>query len=357
MGQTGSVDVDQGDVFFHGRQLTFESRRKATELVEHQLAALIYCSYRRGFPEIGDSGLVSDTGWGCMHRAGQMLLANALLRSFESRRAGPASPQEYWMVISWFADACAVEAPYSLHNLATIGALCHGTAIGSWFGPATVASVLKSLVCRHAPNMAIHVASDATLYLDQLAETSLGTAPGDSEALPGVAVGPFFTDKAAVAGEWRPTLIVVPLRLGIDRLSAEYVPQLLLAFAQPEFAGMVGGRPNSAYYFVAAQGERLLYLDPHVTQTAVRAVDAGDASSYRARSLKALHIGDVDPSLALAFFCASPESMEAFCARAGPLFRSHPHPLFTVADRFVRYEAPADAGVIALSSDEDFELV
>ena len=92
---------------------------------------------------------------------------------------------------------------------------------------------------------------------------------------------------------WRPLIILMPLRLGLDRINQIYYPSLFKILEFPQSVGIVGGRPKHSVYFIGYQGSylicigllsifqvpifhdfifkkdaNLIYLDPHVVQAA-----------------------------------------------------------------------------------------
>lgn len=87
-------------------------------------------------------GFTSDTGWGCMIRSGQSLLANTLLLQRLGRewRRGQKE-DEYKDLLSLFADA--PEAPFSIHKFVEHGAQACGTYPGEWFGPNATARCIR----------------------------------------------------------------------------------------------------------------------------------------------------------------------------------------------------------------------
>lgn len=144
--------------------------------------ARIWLTYRSGFPTIHksqdpkatasmslsvrlrsqlveSSGFTSDTGWGCMIRSGQSVLANALVMLRMGRgqllcatndvictncstdwRRGQASEEER-KIISLFADD--PKAPYSIHKFVEHGADACGKHPGEWFGPSATARCIQ----------------------------------------------------------------------------------------------------------------------------------------------------------------------------------------------------------------------
>ena len=84
-----------------------------------------------------------------MLRTSQSLLAQALLSHFLPRNwrfTGAKSDKEdmiHRMLIKWFADDDnAKQSPFSVHQLVTCG-LTLGKKPGDWYGPSSVAYILK----------------------------------------------------------------------------------------------------------------------------------------------------------------------------------------------------------------------
>ena len=90
-------------------------------------------------------GFSSDTGWGCMIRSGQSLLANAMIMLHQGRdwRRKRKQVQEEARTISLFADD--PQAPFSIHKFVEHGATACGKHPGQWFGPSATASCIKSV--------------------------------------------------------------------------------------------------------------------------------------------------------------------------------------------------------------------
>jgi cysteine protease ATG4 len=127
------------------------------------LESRVWMTYRSSFPPIAKSsdpaagsgmsfatklrslanqGFSSDTGWGCMIRSGQSLLANTLCTlelGREWRRGDDAEKER--KILGMFADS--PEAPFSIHKFVEHGAQACGKHPGEWFGPSAAARCLQ----------------------------------------------------------------------------------------------------------------------------------------------------------------------------------------------------------------------
>jgi cysteine protease ATG4 len=107
---------------------------------------------------VDQGGFTSDTGWGCMIRSGQSLLANALVMLEMGRGLAPTIPEfaatnklTDWRrnsrsisernILSLFADD--PKAPYSIHRFVEHGAVACGKHPGEWFGPSATARCIE----------------------------------------------------------------------------------------------------------------------------------------------------------------------------------------------------------------------
>ncbi len=104
-----------------------------------------------------------------------------------------------------------------------------------------------------------------------------------------------------------PVLILLGIRLGIDRVTPAYWEALKASLQLPQSVGIAGGRPSSSHYFFAIQGDQFFYLDPHYTRPAlpyhsnISEYTKEEIDSCHTRRLRRLPLKDMDPSMLLAF--------------------------------------------------------
>ncbi|CAB0037358.1 unnamed protein product [Trichogramma brassicae] len=235
--------------------------KKDIDEIRNDIKSRLWFTYRKGFVPIGGFGssFTSDKGWGCMLRCGQMVLGQALV-SLHLGRSWRWTPETknstYYKILKSFEDRRA--APYSIHQIALTGA-SEGKTVGEWFGPNTIAQVLKKLVVFDDWSaLTIHVALDNALIVNdvirQCRVESASTAEVDGDV------------PLKAPSQWKPLLLLIPLRLGLNEINPIYISGLKTSFQFPQSLGLIGGKPSHALYFIGYVGDEVIFLDPHTTQ-------------------------------------------------------------------------------------------
>lgn len=224
---------------------------------------------RWNWPGQGEKLWTSDTGWGCMLRTGQSLLANALVHLHLGRNwrrpHAPTVAEEhavYVKILTWFFDTPSPLSPFGVHRMALAGKAL-GKDVGTWFGPSTAAGSIKTLA--HAfpeAQLSVSLAVDGTVFAsDVYAASHIGMVSSGGRSI--------SSRKSTAKWGGRAVLILVNIRLGIDNVNPIYYEALKSLFRFPQSVGISGGRPSSSYYFVGTQADSLFYLDPHHTRPVI----------------------------------------------------------------------------------------
>ncbi|XP_013883470.1 cysteine protease ATG4B isoform X1 [Austrofundulus limnaeus] len=333
------------------------------EEILSDVTSRLWFTYRKNFPPIGGTGPTSDTGWGCMLRCGQMILGEALVCRHLSRdwrwAKGQKQREEYISILNAFIDK--KDSYYSIHQIvfflyaaAQMG-VGEGKPIGQWYGPNTVAQVLKKLAVFDTwSRLVVHVAMDNTVIIEEIKRLCMpwldfsepcGGAEGAGE-LNGCLEG-----ACALAEEetalWKPLVLLIPLRLGLSDINEAYIDTLKQCFMLPQSLGVIGGKPNSAHYFIGYVGEELIYLDPHTTQPAVEPCEDSqvpDETYHCQHPPCRMQICELDPSIAVGFFCRTEDEFDDWCMRIRRLTcKKGGLPMFELVDSQPAHMVSVDA--------------
>ncbi|KAM9041635.1 cysteine protease ATG4A isoform 5-T5 [Megaptera novaeangliae] len=170
-------------------------------------------------------------------------------------------------------------------------------------------------------SLAVYVSMDNTVVIEDIkkmcrtlplsAETAAESPPESLNAST-QSKGP-----SACSPAWKPLLLIVPLRLGINQINPVYVDAFKECFKMPQSLGALGGKPNNAYYFIGFLGDELIFLDPHTTQTFVDTEENGtvdDQTFHCLQPPQRMNILNLDPSVALGFFCKEEKDFDSWCS-------------------------------------------
>ncbi|KAH0623964.1 hypothetical protein JD844_007192, partial [Phrynosoma platyrhinos] len=183
-------------------------------------------------------------------------------------------------------------------------------------------------------SLAVHIAMDNTVVMEEIRRLCKLSCPcpgasafplAESDLLSnGYPDGAECTDRLLL---WKPLVLLIPLRLGLTDINEAYIETLKHCFMMPQSLGVIGGKPNSAHYFIGYVGEELIYLDPHTTQPAVEPIDSchiPDESFHCQHPPCRMSISELDPSIAVGFFCNKEEDFNDWCQRIKKNFRETP---------------------------------
>lgn len=150
-------------------------------------------------------------------------------------------------------------------------------------------------------------------------------------------------DATSVKTHWKAVVLLVPLRLGTEKLNPIYGNCLKTLLSTEHCIGIIGGRPKHSLYFVGFQGkftsgkigqlhnyycwnfcleDKLIHLDPHYCQEMVDVNQENfSAHSFHCKSPRKLKLSKLDPSCCIGFYCATKADFDNFVASVQPVSR------------------------------------
>lgn len=104
--------------------------------------------------------------------------------------------------------------------------------------------------------VAIMVSMDSTIRITDLVNAATGKEIRSGQSYGTTHPGSPDPQRQPqqLSGQWKPVVVMMPARYGLDKLKEGYVANLKQLFKLPQFLGIAGGRPGRSLYFVAYQG-------------------------------------------------------------------------------------------------------
>ena len=315
--------------------------------MNQKLKSLILFTYRNNYkPQINSKNEViynSDCGWGCMIRSSQMILARAIYKIFkyEESKKGNKIDKIFLTksVINYFLDnnlkliqnekgntnkyygmenyiskiqkynennlfgvkreICAIEPPFSIQKICIFGEIL-GKTCGEWFSDFDLPKIFNLInePFNVFPQVKINH-YNTNLELSNLIQRCLKEYSEEKEKENKDEKYIIFENKKYIFNKMG--IVFISVRLGLESISEEYVPKIKQLFDCKQFLGFIGGKYESASYFIGYFNDNLLFMDPHYNQTSVKDIEIEGISSYMNKTIYKLSFNNLQTALTFCF--------------------------------------------------------
>ncbi|CAK55754.1 unnamed protein product (macronuclear) [Paramecium tetraurelia] len=195
----------------------------------------IWFSYRANIQYEGRA--ISDQGWGCLIRVGQMIVANSLIR--ESTNSKPNDLKT--KIICLFDDnqCFSTLAPFSIQQIIKRADLVYNIKIGDWYTGPKIMCLLEDLLQSAKTIKQLKIIN----FLEQC-----------------------VIEKQIDLQFKQPQLLIIHAIIGNKELDQYFVAELQKHMQIPQFAGAIVGKSKKAYFLIGYQNNQGIVMDPHYVQ-------------------------------------------------------------------------------------------
>jgi cysteine protease ATG4 len=303
--------------------------------LQAKLNKIIFFCYRKNFPPISSNKnpkakYTSDTGWGCMIRCSQMMVARALYKIFKRQKMSASKalytslvyfmefqftlkniPDTFIPILnSYLKRICStnnkiytiiksITPPFSIQNLCHIGEIFYKTA-GEWFSDVTL-SKIYSVINNH-----FHCFDNISFipFLTTIVKETIINecfSPISNNNIKKA----YTLSNGNVVYFNKACIIFVSVRLGAEKINNVYYDSIKDLFKCKQCLGILGGKNGYAYYFIGCDYKYLFYLDPHVTKNAINSdkerTPANLLEHYLKKDIFQLSLDELQPAFTVGF--------------------------------------------------------
>ena len=324
------ITIEDEVTLFHKKY-----KKEQEQKLQYTFDKIIYFCYRKNtypFKSRNNGILTRDSGWGCMIRCGQMIMARGIYKYLKTKKytteKAISETIKYFLDIPYsenniplvFSSILSLDSntnsnetikilpPFSAQMHCLIGKFYNKYG-GEWFSDVNICQNYRdiNIIFNLFPELnIIHFITD--FYLDDVLDQCFTLFSDEN------------VDKNKKIFNWNNKkylmkkcgLFFISVRLGINKVTNEYYDSLKRLFECKECIGIIGGETNLAHYFIGYNDKgNLLFLDPHITRDAINELNEDSIiNDCLSKNIHEISIDDMSTGLSIGFLFRNIDEFE-----------------------------------------------